>query len=192
VASIVIHPYDGRWPAHFAQWQLTLIRALGPHAKRVAHIGSTAVPGLAAKNIIDIQIGVERLSDEVVSGMAGHGFEFVAQHTSDHVPDGEPAAPEDWKKLYFRGIAERGRCHVHVRQLGCPNHRYALLFRDYLRAHTQARLTVERIKRELARLHADDADAYYAVKDPAYDLVWQAAGAWAARVGWSEEAASDP
>jgi GrpB-like predicted nucleotidyltransferase (UPF0157 family) len=191
VASIVIHPYNPGWPADFAQWRLTLIRALGSQAKRVAHIGSTAVPGLAAKDIIDIQIGVERLSEDVVSSMEAHGFEFVAQNTSDHVPDGEIAAPDDWKKLYFRGISERGRCHVHVRQLGCPNHRYALLFRDYLREHPQAALTVERIKRELARLHADDADAYYAVKDPAYDLVWQAAGAWAARVGWSEDAASD-
>ena len=82
-------------------------------------------------------------------------------------------------------------CHIHLRAQGSLNHRYALLFRDYLRAHDSARLTVDQIKRELARLHGGDEDAYYALKDPVYDLVWLAAGAWAARTNWHAESASD-
>ena len=71
---------------------------------------------------------------------------------------------------------------------GSANHRYALLFRDYLRAHPAARDTVQAIKRELARRHGDDADAYYAIKDPVYDLIWLAANAWALASAWRLDA----
>ena len=74
------------------------------------------------------------------------------------------------------------RIHVHVRRQGSPNQRYPLLFRDYLRAHPHSAATVERIKRALAAYHADDNVAYYAIKDPAYDLIWDAAQEWAAVV----------
>ena len=60
-----------------------------------------------------------------------------------------------------------------------------MLFRDYLRLHPNSARTIELIKRELAKRHADDADAYYDIKDPVYDLVWDAAQAWAAQTGWN-------
>jgi GrpB-like predicted nucleotidyltransferase (UPF0157 family) len=189
--SIVIRTYSARWPAEFSSLRDDLSLALGGHAKRISHIGSTAVPGLAAKDIIDIQIGTDELSQDVVSRLVAAKFEFVAKHSSDHVPLGDASSAAGWEKLYFRGSTRVRPCHVHVRVRGHPNHRYALLFRDYLRVHERARLTVELIKRELARLHGDDADAYYAVKDPVYDLVWQAANKWASGSGWCEEGASD-
>ena len=68
--------------------------------------------------------------------------------------------------------------NLHVRAAGKPNQRYPLLFRDYLRAHPDAARTIERIKRELAGRFANDVDAYYAIKDPVYDLVWRAAQGW--------------
>ncbi|TWW10043.1 hypothetical protein E3A20_08270 [Planctomyces bekefii] len=145
---------------------------------------------MGAKDIIDIQIGVDELSADVVSKLVAAEYEFVPKHSSDHVPQGDASTAEGWRKLYFRGPARSRPCHIHVRVPGNANHRYALLFRDYLRAHDDARLTVELIKRELARLHGDDADAYYAVKDPVYDLVWQAANRWSASTCWSE--ASSP
>lgn len=191
VPSIVIRPYSPSWKADFSSLKEDLFRAMGPQARRIAHIGSTSVPGLGAKDIIDIQVGVDALNDDLVSSLVEAGYEFVARHASDHVPQGDVSAPEGWKKLFFRGAPQKRACHVHVRVIGSPNHRYALVFRDYLRVHEQARLTVELIKRELARLHGNDADAYYAVKDPVYDLVWQAANDWSVRSGWSEERASD-
>ena len=66
-----------------------------------------------------------------------------------------------------------------------------LLFRHYLRAHAGPRLAIEAIKRELAQRHGHDAEAYYAVKDPAYDLVWHAANDWAAQTGWRPDAATE-
>ncbi len=189
--SILIRPYTPSWKAAFSSLREDLFRTVEPHAKRIAHIGSTAIPGLAAKDIVDIQIGVDALNDDLVSKLVDGGYEFVAKHGSDHVPQGDTNPPEGWKKLYFRRSSRVHPCHIHVRVVGNPNHRYALIFRDYLRAHEQARLTVELIKRELARLHGNDADAYYAVKDPVYDLVWQAANDWAVRSGWSEERATD-
>ena len=69
-----------------------------------------------------------------------------------------------------------------MREVGRANQRYALLFRDHLRADARAAAAYERVKVALARLHPDDADAYYAVKDPVCDLVIHAAERWAAQV----------
>ena len=56
---------------------------------------------------------------------------------------------------------------------------------DYLRAHPKSALSVELIKRQIARHHADDIEAYYDIKDPVYDLIWDAAQAWAQQTGWA-------
>ena len=190
---IVIHAYRSAWPGEFLEVRAHLAHVLGDSAKGIAHIGSTAVPGLGAKDIIDVQVAVDRLSADLVTRLSAADYEFVARHDRDHVPAGAAtaAAAGDWAKLYFRQRPGQRACHIHVRVQGCPNHRYALLFRDYLRAHPGARMTIEVIKHELARLHGDDADAYYAVKDPVYDLVWQAATEWAAFTAWSQDATTD-
>ena len=188
---IVIHPYKTIWPTEFKAIQSDLSGALGKRARRIAHIGSTSVPGLAAKDVIDIQVGVDDLGSDIVSELSAAGYAFVANYGSDHVPEGDEGSPDRWRKLYFGGRPGLRPCHIHVRILNNPNHRYALLFRDYLRAHVRARMTIELIKRELARLHGNDADAYYAVKDPVYDLIWQAANDWAAHTGWHQDAAPD-
>jgi GrpB-like predicted nucleotidyltransferase (UPF0157 family) len=188
---IVIHPYRAAWPAEFDTIRNELASLLGERARKIAHIGSTSVPGLAAKDVIDIQIGVDDLASDIVSRLSAAGYEFVAKHGSDHVPEGEEGLPDRWRKLYFRGRSGLRPCHIHVRVRNNPNHRYALLFRDYLRAHAGARMIIELIKRELARLHGNDADAYYAVKDPVYDLIWQAANEWAVYSGWHQDAAPD-
>lgn len=188
---ISIHPYKTTWPAEFGTIRVHLASVLGSDAKRIAHIGSTSVPGLAAKDIIDIQVGVEELAPALTTVLTSAGYEFVAMHDCDHVPAGYDNTAQGWKKLYFHGRRGHRPCHIHLRDRKNPNHRYALLFRDYLRTHHAARKTIEQIKRELASLHPNDADAYYAVKDPVYDLVWQAADAWAAYTGWRQEDATD-
>jgi len=109
----------------------------------------------------------------------------------DHLPPGADAPPDQWQKLYFRSTPPIRPCHIHLRVLGSANQRYALLFRDYLRVHPGARRTIDVIKRQLARLHGSDADAYYAVKDPVYDLVWESAQEWARRSGWEASSASE-
>ena len=181
---IVIRDYDPAWPAEFEVIRASIRDALGSLALRVDHIGSTSVPGLGAKDVIDVQVTVADLSTDVRERLTAAGFVWRETLTHDHVPSGEDARPELWKKLVFVEPAGQRRANVHVRVDGFPNQRYALLFRDYLRAHPNSAKTIERIKREIARRHPDDLDAYYDIKDPVYDLVWDAALDWAEQTRW--------
>lgn len=177
-SMIVIHAYDPHWPGEFESIRQDLLATLEPLAQRIDHIGSTAVPGLGAKDVIDVQVTVEHLSPAIIERMTAAGYQH-SEHRFDHVPPGEDAAPERWAKLLFTQPEGQRRAHIHVRVAGRPNQHYPLLFRDYLRAHPRSAAAIERIKRELARYHADDVEAYYDIKDPVYDLVWDAAQEWA-------------
>lgn len=182
--EIVIEKYNPDWPAEFEAIRADLNDVLGPLALRIDHIGSTSVPGLAAKDIIDMQVTVASLTDEVSEKLKTAGYTHKP-HYSDHVPKGEDPDPELWEKIYFVERPGERPAHIHIRKLGNPNQRYALLFRDYLRAHPKSTETIELIKRELARYHPNDWDAYYDIKDPVYDLIWDAAQGWADAAGWS-------
>ena len=129
------------------------------------------------------QITVGALTSVVTERLADAGYRHKPQVTHDHVPAGADPNPDLWRKLFFVEPHGERRVNLHVRAAGRPNQRYPLLFRDYLCAHPTAAKTIERIKRELTRRFAEDVDGYYAIKDPVYDLVWDAAQAWASRVG---------
>lgn len=181
---IEICTYNPTWPEEFEHVRSELGEILGGLALRIDHIGSTAVPGLGAKDIIDIQITVRELLPEIKRRLMAAGYQFRADITHDHLPCGEDPDPCLWEKMYFMQPPASRAVHVHVRRLGSPNQVYPLIFRDYLRAHPDSAATVERIKRALAQYHADDNQAYYAIKDPVYDLIWDAAKAWAKATGW--------
>lgn len=179
---IVICNFDPSWPARFQTIGESLRARLGDAVLRIDHIGSTSVPNLPAKDLIDVQLTVRELEDadrwpdELVQGLIRRpGI------TVDHVPAGAPTGPTQWAKRYW---SERRRLHVHVRQEGRLNQRYALLFRDYLRADRSAAGAYGQLKRALAEAADDNWDTYYAVKDPACDLIMAAAEQWAVRVGW--------
>ena len=162
----------------------SLRRQLGASVPlRIDHIGSTAVPALAAKDLIDVQITVARLDvvdewpDELLPGLSRR-----AANAADDVPSGAPTDPAEWAKRYW---SDREHRHVHVREHGRPNQRYALLFRDYLRADPVAASAYGELKRALAAATGADRDAYYEVKDPACDLIVAAAEHWAARIRWT-------
>lgn len=184
VAIVDHHP---AWAAEFEALALALHAALGPLALRVDHIGSTAVPGLCAKDVIDVQVAVAAIDGAAGLALAQRlqaaGFVLHTTATADHVPPGAEARPEGWRKLLFKRPAGQRRAHIHVRVLGAANQRYALLFRDFLRAHPPMAQAYGELKRRLAAAlaHADD---YPDVKDPAVDLIYLAAEAWAARGGW--------
>lgn len=181
---ITISAYNPSWPSEFDSIRIALADALGNLALRIDHIGSTSVPGLGAKDIIDIQISVRALTAEIPQRLVTAGFIYREDISVDHVPPGEDEDPVRWAKMLFKERAGERRANIHVRVDGNPNQRYALLFRDYLRAHPNAARTIELIKKQLARYHAEDVDACYDIKDPVYDLVWVAAQEWAEQTGW--------
>ncbi len=180
---IEIVPYKPEWPEEFRRIAVILRGGLGDLAVRIDHIGSTSVPGLAAKDIIDIQVTVRALGEEVVSRMLALGFEQLEENNYDHRPPGWEGADSDWEKLFFRPPAGQRRCHIHVRKAGSPNQRYPLLFRDYLKAHPATAGAYAELKRRLVYYLAD-LSMYPDVKDPAVDLIYFAAEDWASATGW--------
>ena len=174
-----------RWPAEFAEIGARLRTALGPVALAINHIGSTSVPGLDAKDVIDIQVSVGSLDpSQLQPAIEAAGYHLRDGLWSDHVPAGDDPNPKLWAKLMAAAPEDGRRTHIHIRVRGRPNERYPLLFRDFLRATPAAAASYALIKRELAVRHADDVDAYYAVKDPVCDLIMAAAEPWALGAGW--------
>jgi GrpB-like predicted nucleotidyltransferase (UPF0157 family) len=182
--TITIVNHDPAWPQEFETIRSSLQSALGPLALRIDHIGSTSVPGLGAKDVIDVQITVRELSPQVKQRLIDAGYVHWAAITRDHTPLGDDDNPRYWAKFLFNQPMGQRRANIHVRVYGNPNQRYALLFRDYLRAHPNSARSIELIKREIAKRHAEDEDAYYDIKDPVYDLIWDAAPEWAHRTEW--------
>jgi GrpB-like predicted nucleotidyltransferase (UPF0157 family) len=180
---IKIVPYQPRWRDEFLAIGKVLRDGLGKLALRIDHIGSTAVPGLAAKDIIDIQITVAALSEEVDRVMSAMGYTRVAYITQDHRPAQSGGNADDWEKWYYRPPEGQRHIHVHMRVKGRLNQLYPLLFRDYLRKHPATAEAYAELKRRLAANLAD-SQTYPDVKDPAVDLIYLAAMEWARVIGW--------
>lgn len=181
---IVILKYQPTWPGEFLQMGRILRAELGDLALRIDHIGSTSIPNLDAKDIIDIQVTVANFVPEVAEAICRAGFKRVEYITGDHIPSGWIPDPAEWSKWIFSSLPETRRMNLHVRQAGRANQRYPLLFRDYLRATPSAAETYGKIKIALVESNATDVDAYYAVKDPVCDLIIDAAEIWASVKPW--------
>jgi GrpB-like predicted nucleotidyltransferase (UPF0157 family) len=181
---VEIVDYQPSWPADFALLARRLRESLDPPGVAIHHIGSTSVPGLAAKDIIDVQITVPSLDEPGSrSGVEAAGFVWT-NYKADHSPPGLDLAPAELEKR-TAGSAPGGRpANLHMRVAGRFNQRYALLFRDYLRAQGTAAAGYAEVKRNLARLFPNDTDSYYALKDPVCDVIIAGAEAWAETTGW--------
>ena len=182
--SAEVIPYQERWSDEFELIASFLRTGLGSLALRIDHIGSTAVPGLAAKDVIDIQITVARMGEETIEAMTRLGYNLVGGITQDHLPPGMACSTWDWEKLFFHPPLGQRRTHTHVREQRRANQLYPLLFRDYLRAHPTAAQAYAELKRRLAAQLADPG-TYPDVKDPAVDLIYYAAREWAEYTGWN-------
>ena len=181
---IIISKYNPKWAEEFERLKSSLQEIMGDLAIRIDHIGSTSVSGLGAKDIIDIQITVKELDSQVKHSLVNAGYKDWGTIAHDHVPQGEDDNPKLWEKFFFNQPAGQRPANIHIRVDGNPNQIYPLLFRDYLRAHPNSTKSIELIKREIAKRHAHDLDAYYDIKDPVYDLIWEAALEWSRYTGW--------
>ncbi|GGL24692.1 dephospho-CoA kinase [Phycicoccus endophyticus] len=180
--AAVLSPPDPTWPSAAARLLARVRYAVGEVAQTLDHIGSTAVPGLPAKDIVDLQVGVRSLAEadtaRFVEAMARAGFPRVEDVTADVGHDGRP-----WPKR-FHGSCDPGRvAHVHVREVGSPGWEFALLFRDWLRAQPGERDEYAATKAGLAA-RLVSTEEYAAAKEPWFDRAWGRARDWAGASGW--------
>ena len=180
---IAIVPYRPAWAVEFQEIARVLREGLVDLALRIDHVGSTAVPQLSAKDVIDIQITVAQLDGSATHRLHELGFVQCRDIDRDHVPPGYAGPDDDWKKQLFAEPKGQRRINVHVRQTARPNQRYAILFRDYLIAHPPVAAAYGELKRRLAA-SLRRQDDYADVKDPAVDLIYFAAEEWAAHSRW--------
>ena len=169
---IEIVPYDKDWPARYERWRIQLSDALGLTASRIEHIGSTAVPDLAAKPVIDIQVSVQDPQSE-----AGYVLAIEAL--------GIQLRSRDDEHRFFRPFSGLPRdVQVHVCSVDSRWERQHLLFRDYLRASESARDTYARTKQRAAERWRDDRIGYPDAKSDCILDLLDLAEEWALRVGW--------
>lgn len=189
-------PADPSWPAQAERIIGRLSLASGDRALRIDHIGSTAVPGLDAKDVIDIQITVEHLgvADDLAEDLAAAGFPRIEHIVADDPKPsylGGETDPAVWAKR-IHGSADPGRrANIHIRVDGWPGQQFAILFRDWLRADPSARAEYAELKVKAAESaagiddYASAIDAYLGVKTPWFDAAFHRAWEWAEKSGWS-------
>ena len=167
---IVLVRYDPEWAARFERERRRISAALGSRALRIDHIGSTAVVGLVAKPIVDIDVSVADVEDEAV-----------------YLPALESAG-------YRLRVREPGHrmlrtpeldVHVHVCAAGSDWQRRHLLFRDWLRREVEDRERYGAVKRELAGRDWSDMNAYADAKSSSIEEIIARAERWAAETRWT-------
>lgn len=179
-APVAVTDYRPEWADEFAQLAAVLRDAMGAQARAVDHVGSTSVPGLAAKDCIDVQIRVPAIDEpRQVALLAAIGFRCRPEPWNR----AEMSGGQLCRKLVFAPPVGGRRCNVHLRAEHAPNARFALLFRDYLRADDEARRHWAAFKRRLAD-SVPDLNDYGQIKVPATGILMQAAERWAADTGW--------
>jgi GrpB-like predicted nucleotidyltransferase (UPF0157 family) len=169
--SLQIAPHDPAWAKAFERERGRIADALGALARRVDHHGSTSVPGLDAKPIIDIQISVDALQP-----LAAYA-EPLAALGYTHVPHADDAVCP----FFHRPAVWPHTHHIHVVEFGGAEERRTLAFRDYLREHADVAREYAALKRDIApRYAAADAaarDAYAGAKSEFVERVTQIASA---------------
>lgn len=166
--------YQKNWPEQFKKVAAMVKDSCGELIPKIDHIGSTSIVGMKAKNIIDIQCGLNNFDDmdEIIPKLESLGFNYVQDFIRDHVPfkDMDYIEP-GWEKRFFRGNHQGIDCNVHVRIIGSANAQFALEFRDYLRTNKAIAKAYEQIKSRLEEAGVT-YKTYTYIKDPVCDLIY--------------------
>lgn len=182
VAQPVVVAADPTWPEQAARIVNRLNTACGHRAARIDHIGSTAVPGMDAKDVIDVQVTVASLdvADELRDALTTIGYPRLPG-----VADVAHSEKEsDWAKR-VHASADPGRAtNVHLRVDGLPNQRFALLFRDWLTAVPEERDAYAALKRRVAAEEPANTGEYAEAKEPWLADAYPRAMAWAEATEW--------
>ena len=164
---IEIHPYDPDWPAAFERERALIAPILGENATLIEHMGSTSIPGLPSKPIVDIIVQVEGLdaARAAIPALEATGYSFWADNpdkTKLYLVKGLPPAPRRTHHL-----------HIHADDVEVRRH---LIFRDHLRSSPEALEAYLALKTELAARFRDDRDAYSRNKSAFIDRTIAALG----------------
>jgi GrpB-like predicted nucleotidyltransferase (UPF0157 family) len=170
--SFTLVAYDPAWPARFEAARAAILQACPEVVTRVEHIGSTSVPGLEAKDIIDVMPGLARFEDgeRCIAPLAAIGYEYRGEY-------GIPGRHYWVKDDPATGVRLQ---NVHMYEVGYDEWTAHLAFRDYLLAHDDWRDRYATLKRDLAARHADDVQAY---ADAKADFVREAVARHASETG---------
>lgn len=166
--TVEVVDYDASWPARFEAERAAIAGALGDVVVAVHHIGSTSVPGLAAKPVIDVLVEVRDLDalDARASAMEALGYEAKGEYGIA-------------RRRYFRRGGDMRTHHVHAFAAGDEHVVRHLAFRDYLRAHADVAAEYGALKHRVADEAAHDVDAYCDGKDAFVQHHEALAVAWA-------------
>ena len=150
--TVQLLPYDNAWAALGERYCTHIKSALGECAVSVAHVGSTSVPGLCAKPIIDIAVGVQSLDTQIIASMEHAGYIF------------RPSQDDRSNMLFVDGENEIRRAHIHVVLHMSMEWRNYINFRDYLRCFDDVRAQYAALKQSLAAKYPKDRESYTAAK----------------------------
>lgn len=157
-ALVKIVDYDPEWPILFEKEKAKILKAVGTKVVAVEHVGSTSVPGLGAKPIVDILVGIPHLSGarDCIEPLQTIGYEYV--------PEYEATLPQ---RRYFRkgpSNIPNKHYHLHMVEHNGEFWKHHLLFRDYLRTHADAASDYWKLKKKLAAKHRSNREAYTEAK----------------------------
>ncbi len=147
--------YDNRWAQLFEEEKERLRKLLGKEIVGIVHVGSTSIPGLCAKPIIDIMIVVKDIAsiDMLKKILGANNYEYRENASSDE------------RVFFAKGPHERRTHYLHVVEFGSNEWNSLISFRDYLREHDDVRAEYELLKKSLYKKYADNRDKYTVAKD---------------------------
>lgn len=154
---VEVVPYDPGWPRRAQEEVARLTHLLTPWlSKGIHHIGSTAVPGLPAKPIIDLMAGIDDLdaAEQARGALEPEGWHFVPPDLDDR----------SWRRFFVKVEDEARRVHLHLVRPNDPRWSEHLQFRDRLREDSQLAMEYAQLKRTLATEHSADREAYTRAK----------------------------
>jgi len=169
---VEVVPYNAEWPRRFGSCRERLSTVLRVKPMRIEHVGSTAIPDLPAKPVVDIQVSVEDIRRELayVPAIESIGVQLRSR---------------DNEHRYFRPFSGHPRdVHVHVCNAGSTWEARHLLFRDFLRANDDAKTVYVAAKRDAATRWTFDRIAYADAKTAVIDQLMAEAETWARQTGW--------
>lgn len=159
-SPVEVVSYDESWPSAFNELRQLIENSLGNIALSVQHVGSTSVPGLAAKPIIDIDLTVpdSRREEDYLSALESLGFELTVREPNWH------------EHRMFRHTSPR--VNLHVFSSDCPEITRHLIFRDWLRNHPEDLASYAAAKHHAKQQFPDDVRSYTLAKDEVIDQIY--------------------